>query len=283
MKAALGVAGGSIAVIGVLVVLFAWSPWDSREHEEELAWLERLVVWTESAGVDCEGRFHAEVGSPMSQRLEPVAEIALDGCRRLRNIGILDFSPVRDDVLSRLTEERTRRIALRRSALLTKHASALAGVRADTFCWPPEEWNELSEEFTLMRTEEFWLAGFADAIDGRIHLAPSICAPLGRFFDGTYAPSLNVESYELAEALVTLAHEAEHLHRPTANEAAVECVALQRVRDLVRAAGRRESYGELMAALAWDVGYPRNLPAYQTAMCRNGGPLDQRPGSDVWP
>lgn len=283
MKAALLVGLASLLVLGGLVGLAAWSSAHPDERERELRWLEALVVWSEGSGVDCEGRFHEDVGSPPSQRLEPIGEVALDGCRRLRNVGILDLSTVRDDVLSHLTERRTQRLALRRSALLTKHAGALAGVKADTFCWPAREWNELSEEFALIRTDEFWLAGFADPVEGRIHLAPSVCGPLRRFFDGAYTPNLNLESYELAEALVTLAHEAEHLRSPNANEANVECVALQRVRELVRSAGRRESYGELMAGLAWEVGYPQNLPEYQTKTCRNGGPLDRNPQSDVWP
>jgi hypothetical protein len=82
---------------------------------------------------------------------------------------------------------------------------------------------------------------------------------------------------------VTLAHEAEHLRSPDASEADVECVAIQRVRDLVRAAGRSPSYQELMAGLAWDVGYPDLPEDYRTAACRDGSKLDVRPETSIWP
>jgi hypothetical protein len=94
---------------------------------------------------------------------------------------------------------------------------------------------------------------------------------------------LNEESLGLAYALVVLAHEAEHLRSPDADEAAVECVAIQRVRDLVRDAGRGAAYQELMAGLAWEVGYPDMPPEYRTARCHDGSELDVRPDTDVWP
>lgn len=63
----------------------------------------------------------------------------------------------------------------------------------------------------------------------------------------------------------------------------MECVALQRVRDLVGSVGRAPAYAELMAGLAWEVGYPHMPPDYQTTECRDGSRLDVRPDTTVWP
>jgi hypothetical protein len=118
---------------------------------------------------------------------------------------------------------------------------------------------------------------------GRIDLSPVVCDPLRRFLRSRYTPFLNLQSYQLAEALVTLAHEAEHLRHPEAAEDVVECYALQRVRAIVRDAERRPSYQKEMAGLAWEVGYPNTSDEYRTEDCRNGGPLDLHPRSQAWP
>jgi hypothetical protein len=52
---------------------------------------------------------------------------------------------------------------------------------------------------------------------------------------------------------------------------------------VVLGAGRPPSYEELMAGLAWDVEYPAMIAEYQIDTCHDGGPLDLRPRSDVWP
>jgi hypothetical protein len=138
---------------------------------------------------------------------------------------------------------------------------------------------ERERELAWLEALAAWMAGDTGTID----LAPETCEPLHRFFGGDYAPDLNEASFDLAIALVTLAHEAEHLRRHEASEADVECVAIQRVRDLVRAAGRAKPYEDLMAGLAWDVGYPGVPPEYWTARCRDGSRLDVRPATTVWP
>jgi hypothetical protein len=190
---------------------------------------------------------------------------------------------VRDAVLADLTDRRALVASPKRSPELAAEATPLAGTRPEVLCWSSRNWDELAEEWRLIRVDELWPIGFADRATGRIHLAPQICDPLHRFFGSNYAPKLNAESLDLATALVTLAHEAEHLRSPEASEAEVECVAIQRVRDLVRAAGRPRSYENLMAGLAWDVGYPDVPPEYRTAQCHDGGGLDVRPGTSVWP
>jgi hypothetical protein len=126
------------------------------------------------------------------------------------------------------------------------------------------------------------VAGFAEP-GGHIHLEGSICSTLSRFFRSAFTPSRNLDRAALAEALLVLAHEAEHERDFSNSEAEVECFALQHVRGVVRDEGRSKSFADDIAAWAWEISYPRGDPVYATERCRNGGPLDRHPTSDVWP
>ncbi|NUT55515.1 MAG: hypothetical protein HOQ03_05995, partial [Thermoleophilia bacterium] len=261
--------------------------------------LESFAAW--SGGIDagleggdlfpaanCADGYAQQVGQPPA-RLEAAGELALAACRRLSRSVQASFAEpdgwadVRSEIRGDLTERRTRAAAPPRSDDLASRVRPLAGGPLEAFCWTSPDWDELSEEWSIIDAEEFRLLGFADRDADRVHLAPEVCEPLRRFFGSNYAPSLNEESLDLAVALVTLAHEAEHLRRPEASEAAVECVAIQRVRDLVRGAGRGAGYENLMSGLAWDVGYPEMSAEYRTAECHDGSWLDVRPHTSVWP
>lgn len=300
MKRTLLVVLGILGLFGVVVALGAWEPWASKERERELEWLAAYAAWSDrvdaaleneddTGAASCDTSYELQVGEP-PPRFVGAGRIALDGCRRLRDaLGVRDYDlayrwfDVRDDVLADLTERRTEAAAPASSAELASRAGPLAGTTPEVFCWSSTHWDELNEEWQLIDRDEFWVIGFADPGTDRIHLAPHICEPLDRFFGSRYAPNLNQESLDLAVALVTLAHEAEHLRSPDAPEADVECVAIQRVRDLVRDAGRGTGYENLMTGLAWDVGYPDVPEEYRTERCRDGGPLDLRPATTVFP
>ena len=301
MKRTLLVPIGLLFVTAGLIGLGAWAPWESREREHEVGWLTAYAGWSNridaglsggdyAPGANCEAAYAEELGEPPA-RLVRAAALALAGCRRLQQsiaeselaAGSSEWYGVRGSILADLTDRRTRVAAPEQSSELAARAAALAGEHPEVFCWSSTNWEELSEEWRLVRVDELWPIGFADPKGGRIHLAPQICEPLHRFFGGNYAPNLNLQSLELATALVTLAHEAEHLRSPEASEAQVECVAIQRVRNLVRGAGRARSYEDLMTGLAWDVGYPNVPPEYRTAECHDGSVLDVRPDTSVWP
>jgi hypothetical protein len=301
VKRTLLVTFGLLAVIGALIVVTAWEPWKSREREHEIAWLEAYAAWAERidtglSGGDhvpatgCEASYESAVGDPPA-RLAEAERIILSGCRRLRSAiaesdlyaGSAEWDVVRGQVIADLTDRRARVAEPDAAPKLAVMATPLAGARPDVLCWSDRHWEELSEEWRLIRVDELWPIGFADLEGGRIHLAPQICRPLDRFFGGNYAPYLNEESLDLAVALVTLAHEAEHLRSPRATEAEVECVALQRVRDLVSEEGRPDSYVNLMAGLALDVSYPDLPPDYRTDQCHDGSDLDVRPETSAWP
>jgi hypothetical protein len=167
---------------------------------------------------------------------------------------------------------------------LTQMASRIARRRVQVRCWSERDWEVVSAEWEKVTDQEhWWAAGFADTSSYRAHLAPQVCRPLALFTYGRYAPYGNTESYELAEALVVFAHEAEHLYDPKASEARVECLALQHVRGLVTRSGRSRAYANELAELAYHIAYPRLDSKYHSRHCRNGGRLDRNPDSAVWP
>jgi len=291
---------GLLVLLSAALAIGVWQPWVSEERDRQLAWLEAFAAWSDrvdtalddedaATATACEKAYADDVGTPPS-RLAAAGRVALAGCRRMRQaLGAGNYETayewfgVRYDVLSDLTDQRTEAAKPRPSAELAAHAGPLSGTRPKVFCWADTQWVELSEEWRLVDVDDLWPIGFADRETDRIHLAPEICSPLERFFGGDYAPNLNQESLDLAAALVTLAHEAEHLRSPDASEAEVECVAIQRVRDLVREEGRSSAYEDLMTGLAWDVGYPDVPEEYRTESCHDGGPLDVRPETAVFP
>jgi hypothetical protein len=267
-----------VSLMAGLIGLFAWSPWVSKEREREQAWLETMVEWSDRydgpLGRSCQRRLENVVGAAPTKRFEPVAGSVRRWCRGS------DWSGVTASLIDAHIEgaERTH------EADFSKLASSIAGLDARVYCWSEQDWTPLSEDYDLVDPrEEFWLAGLAFVAEDEIQLSSDVCEPLRLFFRGKYTPYLNTQSYQLAEAIVTLAHEAEHLRTPAASEAVVECHALQRARDLVREAGRRRWYQEEIAGLAWEVGYPQQFADYRTKDCRDDGPLDLRPQSHVWP
>jgi hypothetical protein len=167
---------------------------------------------------------------------------------------------------------------------LGRMASRIAGHKVRVNCWSEDDWEVVSAEFQAETgRKEWWPAGFADPTSDSAHLASYVCRPLALFVYGQYAPFGNTQSLELAEALVTFAHEAEHLSDPRASEARVECLAMQHVRPLVIRSGRSRSYANEMAALAYEIAYPRLDRTYRSRDCRNGGALDRHPESPIWP
>jgi hypothetical protein len=257
--------------MGGALGLFAWAPWDSDTRERELEWLEDYASWSEQA--DCSS-FDAVVGASPSERLRPLARVARERC---------GADDLKWEIRSVLIESHSASAPTTNEPALARAVEPLVREHVRVHCWREEDWTPLAEDLNAVARDEFWLAGFADPSTGRIHLAHVVCEPLRRFFKTPYAPYLNQQSLDLAQALTTLAHEAEHIRDPAAAEAVVECRAVQRVRDLVLAEGRSRGYAGELAALSWDVSYPLNLPEYRTEQCRDGGPLDEHPESSVWP
>jgi hypothetical protein len=280
---------------------------ESRWLHEADAWL----AWVEDARLDpqrravqgCGKEFDKTVGVPPSERLDTFAELFRDACRTLSDSAryhLRAHANVDAELLDRAEEEEAeglRLVALARTGLrsagvrtsvarsravprYSRVASALVGQPVEALCWSGRSWRRVIAS-VFEGTEE--PLGFAAVFDpeGRIHLSPKACASLAlidRPEDQLSAAAVR----RLASGIRVLAHEAEH-SAGRFNEAVAECYAMQKVRSAARALGARPAFAARLALIVWVEIYPLEEGTYRSDRCRDGGPLDLRPKSHVWP
>jgi hypothetical protein len=289
IKGALLVLAGALSLFAALIALFFWSPWEGPSEED---WLSSYRVWSE--GIDgafaqggavsrasCESTFDVEVGEPPTDRFEPVSQAARRGCAAPSPD---DWTGARTEVVRALGDLHSALAPPRQRPDFAEIARSSVGVDATVFCWRPEAWGPFSQHDAFVRGgRETRLKGIADVSRNRIDLEPGVCAALGRYLRRIRPLDISYENFELAEALVVLTHQAEHLKSPKAPEAEIECYAVQHVRPLIRAAGWGPGFQTEIALHAWDLAYTQLPPHFRTPACRNKGPLDRHPRSNVWP
>ncbi len=278
----------AVALAAAVIALFAWSPW---EEPTEAEWIGAYAVWSdEIAGTlssgggvfraACDATFEEEVGSPPTDRLEPVAEAARRGCATRSPLGWRDAE---EAVIRTLAAVHGELAPPRQRRDIAAVARSSVGVRPNVYCWRPEAWAPFFEHYAIVRGgEETSLRGIADTGASRIDLDPSVCATLSRYLRRIRPLNLSSENLALAESLMVLTHQAEHLKAPSRPEAEVECYALQHVRPLVRAVWGPDFATEI-ALHAWEISYPRLPDYFRSPACREGGPLDRNPRSSDWP
>lgn len=122
-------------------------------------------------------------------------------------------------------------------------------------------------------------------------LKRGICLSLGRFrsdhgsdrFACLHDPlACDRSVVRFVHALETLAHESWHLAGHV-DEATTECYALQTIAFVAERLGAPREQGEQLARAAFLGLYPSMPPEYHSSECRDGGELDLRPRSSVWP
>lgn len=117
---------------------------------------------------------------------------------------------------------------------------------------------------------------------GFVHLSPQVCAQLTRLV-ALRKPAWNDEQADaLAYSLAVLGHEGVHV---TGNRDEVEamCQGMQWMPELAVALGRTRAEGRYLATLFWLHWYPWYDGDHRSRECREGGRLDVRPASTVWP
>jgi len=160
-------------------------------------------------------------------------------------------------------------------------ASVIAHRKVEIRCWSRREWRSTLKEYGAVagRTD---LAGFAQP-PGRASLWPESCAVLVGFVYRHRRPPRGAALEDAAFAVALLAHETEHLVSAGGSEAETECYGMQDIRWLARGLGANRRYAALLAETYWARFYPYEPEGYGTKRCRNSGPLDAHPKSDVWP
>jgi hypothetical protein len=281
VKSALIVGIGALVVVAAAFAVATFLTRGGGEHwltEPELAWVSSYYRWTRNP-TTC-----AAIPVASTTRTETLEREARAACA-----GRASWRRFDRTLRALLVSNRT--LAPRSGVVADSHvdrtlgriASRIAHRTVEARCWSDDDWYHVNlERQAITGQVHFWADGVAQP--GIVHLdGPLVCEPLARFYELHVLPATNSERSRLATALVVLAHESEHNRNFRNSEAKVECYAAQRVRGLVRAAGRRRVFAADIAAYAWDVSYIRGDPVYSTTLCHNGGPLDLHPRSDAWP
>jgi len=150
-------------------------------------------------------------------------------------------------------------------------------------CWSEEDWGRIEREEFGRKVD---LAGFATDRYANLNLAPRMCDSLSLLAYTDERPT-GVAQLDAAFAVVVLMHETAHLAEGdrffTREEAAAECWGMQFVRPAARALGVEGSYADELADRYWREVYPLIERKYRSPECRNGGKLDARAGTDVFP
>lgn len=162
---------------------------------------------------------------------------------------------------------------------LSKVGSALVGERIEVRCWSQRDWREKIEDSDARTPHE--LAGIAGE-GGPVELAPDACEPLVEMLYTGTKPVTQEQEVLLAYAVGILAHELEHV-RGEMDEKAAECQGMQRLASAARKLRMSKTEARRLARVYWSEIYPDSDRGYRTRECRNGGELDLRPRSSVWP
>jgi hypothetical protein len=169
--------------------------------------------------------------------------------------------------------------------LYTRIARDLTGRDVEVRCWSEADWAERSKEVThwtrgKMRPGE-WTAYVSYDYE-RANLSPAICRSLGRWAYERRWPEGRWGVYNFVWSIKVLAHETQHL-KEIANEAKADCYGLQTMTEVAARLGIEDGRARWLANYAWHYIYPRARGEYWSAECRDGGELDIRRGSSIWP
>ncbi len=161
-------------------------------------------------------------------------------------------------------------------------ASALAGKPVEVRCWSrlDDEWRAWTDgRVSLLGL----LAYYRKSNLSVLHASPRLCQPLVPFVYAKARPKNSTRAKaDLAVALLSLAHETQHLIGH-AEENVAECYGLQRIRPLARMLGASRDYAAGLARLAWKVYLSAPPDSYYSPECRDGGALDKNPATAIWP
>lgn len=170
-------------------------------------------------------------------------------------------------------------------------ASQIVGSAVQVQCWNRVDWNSLHEEWRAYEGDRGGAATGLSHVYGYvrtgalnlINLAPQVCARLDLLRYRRKRPKAPGTLLQVANAVATLTHEAVHSYG-IADEALAECYGMQYIAYTATSLGTPYAYGRRLAQAVWTRSYPLGVGTeYYTSECYDGGPLDVRPASSVWP
>ena len=148
-------------------------------------------------------------------------------------------------------------------------------------CWSKREWPRVKKELRAY-TGIGDFEGFAYR-ETKISISPRVCAALAKLIYKGSRPSSGRDAFWATASVGVLSHEAQHLVDPAASEAETECRGMQNMRTVGRMLRLSGSYADFLAEAYSKYVYPYESKDYRTPACHDGGPLDSRPSSSVWP
>jgi hypothetical protein len=160
-------------------------------------------------------------------------------------------------------------------------ASVLVGRPVEVICWSREEWPKARSEWGayLGATD---IGAFADYNADRAYLSPEYCEGIVDLVYRKRRPTSGIAHEKIADGVLTLAHEAEHLVAAAAGEAETECYAMQDIRRVAMLLGASPRYAAGLAEVYWEELYEAQ-PDYVSRECHDGGPWDRNDSSNEWP
>jgi hypothetical protein len=241
----------------------------------------------------CGPIFRSSVGTAPSRRQRAAAKAVLGACADFARGDLHAGDRALNDSSSLIFLRSDGRALSRRGGLtdgsrveprFSRAAAALSAVPGTVVrCWSLPDWLSLIAERGAYTGGAVDLRADGFVSEGRrVNLAPRMCERLVRFVYGGERPARGRTKLQLANTVLTLAHETVHFSQG-ADEAVATCYGLQRLRRAAVLLGARRPYANSLAELAWTGLYPYGLAKYHSPQCHDGGKLDLHPHSAVWP
>ena len=271
----------------------------------ERGWVEAVGEWAQTFGgelnanaiVDCPASLRTEAGPRPTARLAGLEDLALALCRAYRRLAHAGAG--RAEALAtanRLENELNTQVygfefiagpnrplpvkggiteQSRIEPRLSRVLSQLTDIgRSEARCWSDADWKVVATHSAYGPRE---LGGFVDAA-GKVQLNPVICRALAGYLYDHADP----HGLPLIEAVVVFTHEAQHAAGEDREDHA-ECYGMQRARRTARLLGMSAADAEAVVSRYWRSVYQTETPPYFSTQCRDGGDLDLRPKSHVFP
>jgi hypothetical protein len=278
----------------------------AKPTDAERTWVESVGEWAQTFGgelnanaiEDCPGSLREQAGPRPTARLAGLQDLALALCRAYRrlahagpggraealatadrlenalNTQVYGFEfiagpgrplPVKGGV----TEES--RIEPRLSRVLAQLTKI---EKSEARCWSDADWKVIATHSAYGPRE---LGGFVDSA-GTVQLNPVICRALVRYLYAHAKPT----DPGITEAVVVFSHESEHAGGEDREDRA-ECWGMQRARRTAQLLKMSAQDADALVQRYYRTVYQQETPPYFSQECRDGGELDLRPGTSVFP